>query len=256
MKNNKVASRTASVSVETQEKPEKMEEKEEAQVGEDFNKDIKQQDEKLNEFLKVDEVDELMRFKRNVSVFLNVQCNSFFTQAGDALKDCLFYIGLYILLRRQINLHKELKAELACGKPKEKVPIHIWNRYQKSGAHSRISRLVECDIKHLLSYFKEVKARLNKSLEKAEVSNIVGLFQKYFLADEEQFNEEAYCEIMDELLGVLSSAGFKDSNLLTKLKMTENLHKYLGPHVDFGLFYEREADELDELRSQYPELKI
>lgn len=79
-------------------------------TGEDFNKDVKLQDQKINQFLKVDEIDEMMRFKRNISVFLNVQCNSFFTQVGDVLKDGLFYIGLYILLRRQIALHKDLKS--------------------------------------------------------------------------------------------------------------------------------------------------
>lgn len=73
---------------------------------------------------------------------------------------------------------------MVCGKPKSKIPPHIWNQYQKSGAHSRITRLVECDLKHLSSYFKEVKARMNKALEKAEVSNIVGIFQKFFLKDD------------------------------------------------------------------------
>lgn len=59
--------------------------------------------------MKVDEIDELMRYKRNVSVFLNVQCNSFFTQLADSLEERFFYIGLFLLLRRQIYIHKELK---------------------------------------------------------------------------------------------------------------------------------------------------
>lgn len=59
--------------------------------------------------MKVDEIDELMRYKRNVSVFLNVQCNSFFTQLADLLEERYFYIGLYILLKRQISIHKDLK---------------------------------------------------------------------------------------------------------------------------------------------------
>lgn len=111
MKSNKVASKTSSVSGETEfSKPEYPEKPSDTIPEEDYNKDVKIQDEKLSEILKVDEIDELMRFKRNISVFLNVQCNSFFTQAGDALKDCLFYIGLFILLRRQISLHKELRS--------------------------------------------------------------------------------------------------------------------------------------------------
>ena len=58
----------------------------ETETNVDFEKDLKLQDEKLKEYLKVDEIDELMRYKRNVSVFLNVQCNSFFTQLADKLE--------------------------------------------------------------------------------------------------------------------------------------------------------------------------
>lgn len=108
-----------------------------------------------------------MRYKRNVSVFLNVQCNSFFTQLSDTLDEKYFYMGLYMLLKRQIFIHKELKQELSCGKSKEKVPAHIWSQYLKSGAHSRITRLIECDLKHLSTYFKEVRMRVIKCLEKS-----------------------------------------------------------------------------------------
>lgn len=75
-------------------------------MGGDFDKDVKLQDEKINEYIKVDEVDELMRYKRNVSVFLNVQCNSFFTQLADKFEERYFYLGLYVLLRRQIYIHR------------------------------------------------------------------------------------------------------------------------------------------------------
>jgi hypothetical protein len=47
-----------------------------------------------------------MRYKRNVSVFLNVQCNAFFTQLADQLNEKYFYIGLFVLLKRQISMHK------------------------------------------------------------------------------------------------------------------------------------------------------
>lgn len=59
--------------------------------------------------MKIDEIDEMIRYKRNVSVFLNVQCNNFFSQASEKIPEHLFYIGLYILLRRQIFIHKGLK---------------------------------------------------------------------------------------------------------------------------------------------------
>lgn len=170
MKNNKVASKTSSVSIEQTQKLKQQEQKkkQENEIATDFAKDVKIQDEKINEYMKVDEIDELMRYKRNVSVFLNVQCNSFFTQLAEVLEERHFYIGLYLLLKRQIFIHRELKQELSCGKPKQKISPQIWNQYLKSGAHSRITRLIQCDLKHLSSYFKEVKMRVVKCLEKSE----------------------------------------------------------------------------------------
>ena len=50
---------------------------------------------------------------------------------------------------------------------------------------------------------------------------------------------------MDLLIEELNKAGFKDINLKTKLKMSENLYKYFGPHIDFGIFYERENEEIE-----------
>lgn len=119
----------------------------------------------MSEYLKVDEIDELMRYKRNVSVFMNVQCNTFFSQLNEKIPDVYFYMGLYILLRHQIFIHKSLKAELSSGKPFENIGQVIWRQYLKSGAHSRITRLVECDLKHLSAYFKEVKTRMKKAVE-------------------------------------------------------------------------------------------
>lgn len=133
-----------------------------------------------------------MRYKRNVSVFLNVQCNSFFTELADKLEERYFYIGLYILLKRQICIHKDLKQELSCGKAKENIPAPIWSQYLKSGAHSRISRLIDCDLKHLESYFKEVKMRASKCVEKAPVEDIVGIFEKHFLKNEDKFDAEGF----------------------------------------------------------------
>lgn len=48
----------------------------------DFNIEVNEQNEQINVYLKIEEVDEAMRYKRNVSVFLNVQCNNFFTNAS------------------------------------------------------------------------------------------------------------------------------------------------------------------------------
>lgn len=48
----------------------------------DFNQEVNEQNQKINVYLKVEEVDEVMRYKRNVSVFLNVQCNNFFANVA------------------------------------------------------------------------------------------------------------------------------------------------------------------------------
>ena len=60
-------------------------EKKETASENDFVSDVKHQNEKIHDYVKVDEIDEHMRYKRNVSVFLNVQCNTFFTTFGEKL---------------------------------------------------------------------------------------------------------------------------------------------------------------------------
>lgn len=185
MKNNQFAGKTASVPVETDNE---QVEKKEAASEKTFADDVKQQNEKITDYAKIDEIDELMRYKRNVSVFLNVQCNHFFSQFGEKLSEFHFYMGLYLLLQRQIFIHKELKQELTNGKAPEKLTPQIWAQYMKSAAHSRITRLVDCDLKHLNSYFKEVKARVTKVVEKVEVSEVAGLFAKYFLDEPEKYH--------------------------------------------------------------------
>jgi predicted DNA-binding ribbon-helix-helix protein len=45
-------------------------------------KEVDEQNRQINVYLKIEEIDEAMRYKRNVSVFLNVQCNNFFTSAN------------------------------------------------------------------------------------------------------------------------------------------------------------------------------
>ena len=125
----------------------------------------------------------------------------------------------------------------------------------KSAAHSRITRLVECDLKHLNSYYREVKSRVSKVIEKSEVNKIIGIFTKYFVEDEEHFNADAFSEIILFLIDELERVGIKDINIITKLKITTNPFKYLQKTIDFGIFYEQENDELESLRLDFPELK-
>jgi hypothetical protein len=48
----------------------------------------------------------------------------------------------------------------------------------------------------------------------------------------------------------------KDKRLFSKLLITIRPFKYLKESIDFGLFYEREEDELEKLRHDFPELLI
>ena len=102
-----------------------------------------------------------MRYKRNVSVFLNVQCNNFFTSATEIIPEIQFHIGLFMLLFHQIKIHNEIKEELLAKKPPSKAFLpEIWEAYLISIPYQRISKLIDSDLKHLLSYFKEVKTRI------------------------------------------------------------------------------------------------
>ena len=53
----------------------------------------------------------------------------------------------------------------------------------------------------------------------------------------------------------LERVGIKDGSFLTKLKIITNPFKYLQPSIDFGMFYEQEQEELENLRLDFPELK-
>ncbi len=43
---------------------------------------------------------------KEMCVFLNVQYNAFFTKLADQFNEKYFYIGLFVLLKRQISMHK------------------------------------------------------------------------------------------------------------------------------------------------------
>lgn len=53
-----------------------------------------------------------------------------------------------------------------------------------------------------------------------------------------------------------SEKKIKDKNLFTKLIITVQPFKYLQESIDFGLFYEREDEELEKLRGVYGELNV
>jgi len=123
MTRNKVVTKT-SMSPEvsnnflSQKDKEKIEEKNKEN---DFNKEVDEQNQRINVYLKIEEIDEVMRYKRNVSVFLNVQCNNFFANVSELLPEIEFHIGLFCLLFHQIKIHSDIKEELNEKKPPSKM---------------------------------------------------------------------------------------------------------------------------------------
>ena len=83
---------------------------------------------------------------------------------------------------------------------------------------------------------------MKKAIECSEVSEIMGIFEKYFMKDEQNFYEKPYIEIMDFLINLLRQLPLKDNKFLVKLKMTENPFKYFDRNLDFGIFYEHENE--------------
>jgi len=110
-------------------------------------------------------------------------------------------------------------------------------------------------LKHLSSYFKEVKGRVSKAIKgnKNNVAETIGIFEKNFL-DSEKFDQEAYVAVIKAIISELDKNGIKEPNFVTKLKVSMDPFKYLDEEIDFGLFYERENDELASLRSKFAEL--
>jgi hypothetical protein len=100
--------------------------------------------------------------------------------------------------------------------------------YLKCSAHGRVLKLVECDLKHLSSYFKEVKARVSKAIKanKTIVVEVINSFEKNFL-ETDKFSPEAYAVVMKAILNELDKGGVKEPNFLTKLRISMDPFKYL-----------------------------
>lgn len=129
----------------------------------------------------------------------------------------------------------------------------------KSSAHSRIIKLVDSDLKHLESYFGEVKNRLTVSLKDKKLvdnkSNLLTKFMTYF-ENKNGHQDELYQECSLEFVKLLQSElKVKDQIFFTKMTICSNPFKYLAKNIDFGLFYEAEDEELQKIINKNPELK-
>jgi hypothetical protein len=188
-----------------------------------------------------------MRYKRNVSVFLNVQCNNFFSNVSEILPEVEFHIELFVLLFHQIKIHFTIKEELNEKKPPSKMFLpEIWDAYRSSIPYQRINKLIDSDLKHLEAYFKEVKSRvelnIKSSQNRAKMPDLLSIFDDYYSGfKENQHNEGAYEAIIKIIINDIrkSDKKVRDKRLFTKLLITIQPFRYLQESIDFGLFYER-----------------
>lgn len=230
----------------------------------DFTKEVDEQNQKINVYLKVEEVDEAMRYKRNVSVFLNVQCNNFFSNVSEMLPEIEFHMGLFALLYHQIEIHNSIKGELNEKKPPTKMFLpEIWDAYRASIPYQRIIRLLDSDLKHLEAYFQEVKSRVEAGIKsntnRTKFPDLMAVFDEYYNSfRENKFSERAYEDIIKTIINDVkkNEKKVKDRRLFTKLMITVCPFKYLLESIDFGLFYEREEEELEKLKCIFGELNV
>jgi hypothetical protein len=157
-----------------------------------------------------------------------------------------------MLLFHQIKIHSSIKEELASKKPPSKMFLpEIWDAYLISIPYQRIVKLIDSDLKHLESYFKEVNSRVEAGLKNAanrsKYVEVTKYFEEYYNASKQNvFNEESYEALMNILIGEIRKGEkkVKDKRLFSKLLITIRPFKYLKESIDFGLFYEREEEEM------------
>jgi hypothetical protein len=115
-------------------------------------------------------------------------------------------VGLFILLFHQIRIHSEIKEELNTKKsPSKRFLPEIWEAYLGSIPYQRINKLIDSDLKHLESYYKEVKNRVELGLKnqqnRTKYADFIKILEDYYNdAKENKYNEEAYEAIMKSII--------------------------------------------------------
>ena len=95
---------------------------------------------------------------------------------------------------------------------------------------------------------------IKSNQNRAKHPDLLSTFDDYYANyKENKFLEGAYEGIMKIIINDIKKTEkkLKDQNLLTKLVITMHPFKYLQESIDFGLFYEREDEELDRLRGMF-----
>lgn len=100
---------------------------------------------------------------------------------------------------------------------------------------------------------------INTPQNRAKYTDLLNIFDDYYTNyKENKFLEGAYEAIMKIIISDVkkSEKKVRDRNLFSKLVITMHPFKYLQESIDFGLFYEREDEELDKLRGMFGELNV
>ena len=89
--------------------------------------------------------------------------------------------------------------------------------------------------------------------------DLLNVFDEYYACfKESKFSDKAYETIIKMIINDIKKANrpLKDKRLFTKLMITICPFKYLLESIDFGLFYEREEEELEKLKCIFVELNV
>lgn len=92
-----------------------------------------------------------------------------------------------------------------------------------------------------------VELGLKNQQNRAKYADLIRVFEDYYNdAKDNKFNEEAYDAVVKIIISELkkSEKKIKDKRLFSKLVITVRPFRYLKDTLDFGLFYEREEEEM------------
>lgn len=104
-----------------------------------------------------------------------------------------------------------------------------------------------------------IEIGIKSNQNRAKYPDLLNIFDDYYANyKENKFLESAYEAIMKIIISDVKKTErkLKDRNLFTKLVITMHPFKYLQENIDFGLFYEREEEELERLRNMFGELNV
>ena len=95
-------------------------------------------------------------------------------------------MGLFVLLYHQIRIHLDIKEGLKEEKPPSKMFLpEIWDAYRTSLPYQRIIKLIDSDLKHLETYFQEVRSRVEAGVKnnqnRVKFNDLLTIFDEFYV---------------------------------------------------------------------------